>query len=323
MNERQLIRTTKAFKTVEEDAFLNALSHAYLIVNEDADGIISVLKEIIKVMMRQNDEKIDARTDNLIEKQTHIDVKWYPKTADGKVSSEDITDLIADSFVKPYEADRKIYVLPFSDKLNGVQQNKLLKTLEEPRNNVYILLGASSEYPLLQTVKSRVKKLIVSPFTAEQIVDALSGEYTDIERLKTAAKNSCGLIEKTKKLYSDNDLLLINNLVTEVLVDMKNSSFVPKYVGRLQEFKGKAHLFIDMLLIRLGEVQKILNGLDGDKDARYVFENGDRYNNGSVVWAIEKIKKAKQMLFFNSNEIMVIEGLLFDILEGKYKWQKS
>jgi hypothetical protein len=49
-------------------------------------------------------------------------------------------------------------------------------------------------------------------------------------------------------------------------------------------------------------------------------ENG--YNLKSVVNAIEKIEEANLKKSFNANEMMLIEWLLFQILEGKHKWQK-
>ena len=57
--------------------------------------------------------------------------------------------------------------------MNASAQNKLLKTLEEPPKNVHILLGATSEYPLLATLKSRVKKLEIPPFDNQTIYKAL------------------------------------------------------------------------------------------------------------------------------------------------------
>ncbi len=37
-----------------------------------------------------------------------------------------------DIFIKPYSAERKIYIVPKADTMNAASQNKLLKVFEEP-----------------------------------------------------------------------------------------------------------------------------------------------------------------------------------------------
>lgn len=56
-------------------------------------------------------------------------------------------------------------------------QNKLLKTLEEPPANVHILMGATSEYGLLPTVLSRVRRLEIHPFPDRVLLSAMEGEF--------------------------------------------------------------------------------------------------------------------------------------------------
>ena len=63
-----------------------------------------------------------------------------------------------------------------ADRLSETVQNKLLKTLEEPRENVVILLGTSNREHLLSTVRSRCS-----------VINAQSGAETEAEKTKNEA----------------------------------------------------------------------------------------------------------------------------------------
>jgi DNA polymerase-3 subunit delta' len=78
------------------------------------------------------------------------------------MTSEEVNELIEESYLKPIEGDKKIFIVNRAESINHVAQNKLLKTLEEPPKGVHIIMGATNEHALLPTIKSRVKKYIFS-----------------------------------------------------------------------------------------------------------------------------------------------------------------
>ena len=181
-----LIKKTNAYKIISGDKKANRLSHAYLIMTPDKQMLSEYLKYFAKIIACQENEPcLDCRVCSLIDNNSHPDVIFYPKTKDS-ISSEEINDLIDESFLRPIECDKKVFVLLNAELMNASAQNKLLKTLEEPPRNVHILLGATSEFPLLSTIKSRVRKLEISAFDAQTVIDALKNECTDIEKLKNA-----------------------------------------------------------------------------------------------------------------------------------------
>ena len=62
-------------------------------------------------------------------------------------------------FKKPYSHNSKIIVIPDAQDLNLESQNALLKTLEEPGENNYILLTTTQPARLLSTILSRCHKI--------------------------------------------------------------------------------------------------------------------------------------------------------------------
>ena len=156
---KRVIKSTNAYKILKKDKEHNSLSHAYLLVSNDETYLKDYLKIFAKLICCKEEEFCDScRTCNLIEKENHTDVAFLPKDK-AAVLTEDVDYIIENAFVKPFEEDKRLFVITKAESMNAVAQNKLLKILEEPPENVYILLGAISEYPLLNTVLSRVKKL--------------------------------------------------------------------------------------------------------------------------------------------------------------------
>ena len=51
-------------------------------------------------------------------------------------------------------------------------------------------------------------------------------------------------------------------------------------------------------------------------------KKAQRFNTGAIVYALESVVEAQKRKKFNMNTTMLIEWLLFQILEGKFKWQK-
>lgn len=74
-------------------------------------------------------------------------------------------------------------IIDDGDSLSEIVQNKLLKTLEEPRGSVIILLGTSNRDCLLSTVRSRCSVIRTADYFGEQ-----EDEGAAAEELRAAAE---------------------------------------------------------------------------------------------------------------------------------------
>ena len=320
-----LIKDTEAYRTVKNDRDFGRLSHAYLILSADGDNLLEYLKVIAKLMVCDNDEPCNkCRSCSLIDAGGHADVYFYPKKE--TVLVEDVNSLIEESYLKPIETNKKIFIVNHAETMNASAQNKLLKTLEEPPKNVHIILGATSEFPLLPTVKSRVKKLEIPFFTADKLFEVLNSEYPDVERLKSAIACGDGTVGKTVSLYSDDGLKTLAELIKDVLINMKSSKDVLYYSTKITASKCELSQFLSVLEVYLRDLLLISQGredLVSDKTSISVLKKAERFNTGAILHALESITEANKRKKFNANPTILIEWLLFQILEGKYKWQKS
>ncbi len=79
----------------------------------------------------------------------------------------------ADVAVKPYEAERKIYIIPEAERLTVQAQNALLKTLEEPPAYAVFILLAENLSVFLPTILSRCVTIPLHPATKEELTGYL------------------------------------------------------------------------------------------------------------------------------------------------------
>lgn len=320
-----LIKNTSAYRTVKNDKKAGRLSHAYLILTADKDKLLEYAKIFAKLSACESDNPCgQCRACRLIDDSSHPDVIFYPQKSDS-VTAEDVNSLIEESFLKPIESDKKIFVILSAESMNLSAQNKLLKTLEEPPVGVHILLLGTSEFPLLPTVKSRVKKLEIPAFSNDLLLEALSQDCPDTERLKWAVCCGDGTVGKALSLYGDQKLKELSDFVEDVILNMQSSKDVLLYSTKFSNVKAEVDDFLsvlelylrDMLVERQGREDLAFNKSECEK-----LKNAQKFNTGAILYALDAINEARKKKKFNMTATMLVEWLLFQILEGKYKWQK-
>ncbi len=313
-----LIKNTTAYKIFANDKESGTTSHAVLIVCDDSYMLKKYLKIFAKTLMCDEKEPcFDCRTCRLIEAENFQDVVFYPTGK--KLVVNDVSDLITKSYVKPLEKDKKLFVITDMQDANVQSQNKLLKILEEPPKNTYILLGATSTYPLLSTILSRVKRLDIPHFTDEEIYSELKSEYTDLDKLKTAIKLSSGNVGEVINRYDSGIGEDVEDLVLNVFNNMKTSRDVAKFSCKIN--KENINDFIVITSKLISEVMGIKSNSKSAKGDKFdnIVKN---YSYGALVFILEKLREAEKSLAFNGNVTAIADAILFGIVEGKNKWSK-
>lgn len=317
-----LIEQTNAYKAILSEKKAGSLSHAYLIECGDELMLKSYLKKIAKLIMCE--EKADGfcgecRVCKLIEKQAHPDVSFYP--ADGeKLKTAHADEIVAQTIIKPLEATKRLFVIDGFEKFEKAQ-NKLLKTLEEPPENVVLLLGTARQSSILPTVKSRAKQLEIPPFSNDVLFNYFSSECEDKQKLEMAIALSRGFESGVRENYFRNDFNEIKNLALTLLAELNTSRDA---LGVASKISGvDFNLFISVLKLVFGELLKAKNGLEVKLVEKNLLSGLiEKYKTGAIIDIIEGFNKIERAQHFNANQTMSIDRLLFLILEAKHRWQK-
>lgn len=318
-----LAKKTGAYKILSGEKLTDGFSHAYLFVSAD-EFLGEYVKQFAYLMTCTGDEKKDERLARLIKDGFHPDVVTYP-IKNESVTAEEAVEIVRESFVKPLETDKKVFIIRNADKMNAQAQNKLLKTLEEPPKNVYFLLCAKTEYPLLQTIKSRVKKFEINGFSAKDLYEVLTNDYQNQAELNRAIALSDKTLSGTLEILADEKISKYDSLATEVLTQMLKSTQVLYYSNKITALGSDLERFFSVLECKLKDLLLFHTGkenLVADKAGLELIKDAKGFKIGSIIHSIECVNEVYKRLKFNANATAVTEWLLFQILEGKYKWQK-
>ncbi len=93
----------------------------------------------------------------------------YLKPQRGEIKIDQIRGLKDFVNLKPALSQRKLVLIADADTMNPYAQNALLKTLEEPPQDTYLLLTAGNQDRLLPTVRSRVYSVEFQPLSRDEI----------------------------------------------------------------------------------------------------------------------------------------------------------
>jgi len=192
-------------------AILNGtLPHALLIYGERGSGKRTLALEIASALMCQNPKSPSTPCGECIScrrvrEGNHTDVKLL-KRQNGKatVGVEEVRIFRDDMFLSPTEADCKVYIVEDADSLTAQSQNALLKVLEEPPSNMYLILLTTSVDKILSTIKSRTQYIAMQIHSPSDILTYLKSS-ADIpfglgeDKYQSAARLSRGLIGRARE----------------------------------------------------------------------------------------------------------------------------
>lgn len=142
-------------------AFLSAavregrLSHAYLFLGAPGSGQAEAALALAECVVCPTHGCDNCDECIRVAHRTHPDVHWIvPEGASGYVIDQ-VRALIADAQLAPVRAQAKVYVLERVEGLRDASANALLKTIEEPPEDVVFILMARTADAVLPTIVSR------------------------------------------------------------------------------------------------------------------------------------------------------------------------
>ena len=94
-------------------------------------------------------------------RRKHPDVRYFAPAGANGYLVEQVREIVADTALSPIQADKKIYILDRVDQLGASAANAFLKTLEEPADDVVMILLGRTRESVLPTIVSRCQ---VVPF---------------------------------------------------------------------------------------------------------------------------------------------------------------
>ncbi|HEU4943027.1 MAG TPA: hypothetical protein VFT18_07155, partial [Gaiellaceae bacterium] len=205
-------------KALLEAALREGVAHAYLFHGPPGIGKRALARDFAAELLGEHER---------VSRGAHPDLYVLEPLGD-QIRIDAIRELRRDLHMRPFEADRRIYLIFGAHLMNEEAADALLKDLEEPPPYAVIVLVADDVGPLPETIRSRCQpvpfrrlseravRTVVearAPGLSENQTAALarvaSGRLDRVERLldPTAAERREKLIEVARAVYRDADFV--------------------------------------------------------------------------------------------------------------------
>ena len=219
---------------------LNKITHAYLFTGPRGTGKTSVARILAKSLNCKEGptltpcEKCPSCID--IKNSNPMDVIEIDAASNRKV--EDAQNILEKIQYIPVNGKYKIYIIDEVHMLTNHAFNALLKTLEEPPENVIFILATTEPQKVLETITSRCQRFDFRRITTDDIIAHLE-KIAGLEKIKiddealfTIAKNAAGgmrdslalldqisVLDSAKKITAED----INKLLGRLSFDSLNN----------------------------------------------------------------------------------------------------
>ena len=315
------LKSSRAYNLIKHDIDTGNLSHAYMVISPDTLALNNLFEIVACAVYCKDDACLACTTCHRILHGNHADVKFI--NSDNKnLKVEDVESLIDDTGTRPFESDHKLYFVFSADKRNAAAQNKLLKTLEEPQKTVTIFLGVSRESAMLDTVKSRTKKITLDRFSQEEISSALKEEGFPSDSAETAAACADGMLGRAKEIAEDKSFAENYAQTVNVFKNLKKSGDVASFLNEKVLDKERLPVFLDIasLIVRDMMAAKTDERLiTNRRTAEEIKEMSQDYSLLALSNILYLINEERKKLNVYVSSVGVAENLLLGILEVKYK----
>ena len=288
------------------------LSHAQLISGEDGIGK-SILAEILGKLILNGDLN-----------REYVDIINYrPSKASFVV--DDVREIIDEVNKKPFEGDKKVIIIHQGNKLTIQAQNALLKTIEEPPTEVYIIILCESLELILDTIKSRCEIYKLTPLTKDELYKyiAIKGyDYSEEEKASAIAFSE-GIPGRIDRYFSDTELQELRDKIVDLLLHLINSEIeaILEKEEQLVSYKQNKEEVINVLSSFIRDIlvnKEVYNEnliINRDK-----IKEIERLTNEMSFKKLNKmilgLQEARKNIKNNVSWAMTVRIMLMDFMEG-------
>lgn len=245
-----LVGNKRVIKSLENLIKDSHLPHAIIIEGDEGTGRHSLCLEIARaaVCRGENAPCDECRDCTLALHSNHPDIEIFvPEEKKKALSIDQIRKIKANSFVKSHRGGKKVFVIEKADLLAEVSQNALLKTIEEPPQDILFILICETSTKLIETIISRCVIFSLFPPDRDEALEYIKShskksEEEIIRALDLAHNNIGKALKLLGKKKSDKQELAERFL--EALLQNENTVDLLLMLKPLEKDRVKAGEFI-------------------------------------------------------------------------------
>ena len=272
----------------------NKISHAYIFSGKRGVGKKTVANAFADILTGGSFADIITVTNEYYGVESKSDI----------VSVDTVRAASADMYMKPYLADRRIFIIPDAEKMNAQAQNALLKIFEEPPSYCVIILITQNDNMLLQTIRSRAVTVRFGPLSDSLVRDyAVKNGLNSSDIMVRLAFGSIGMI---RELSENEDLDGVLGDFVKIFRKIGSGTAECTYalIDYFQKEKKNSEVLFDIMLIMLRDTML-------EKSSELAVEG---LNKRKAVRIIELVENTRNSFSFNADYNMAVSEMLLNIL---------
>lgn len=318
----------RAFETGLRDGRMH---HAYLIVGPAHVGKMTLALQLAQAVNCQRDDAPCGACDACLKIAAgrHADVRVIavdaeaaegPRTA---IGIDAVRDLINSAHLRAYEGRTRVFIFDEADRLTNDAANALLKVLEEPPDDVLLVLLSANEDAILPTIYSRCQRIELHPLPVGRVAEILNTEHNvGPEQSDVIARLSRGCIGWAISAAHDPSVLAGIHQRIERIVDAVEEGlegrfgYAEELARRYQRDRavGRDELFLwlrwlrDVLLVQQGRAEDIVNVSWRDT----LTKHADAITPADAVRWLHLVGEALDMLERNANARLALDVMMLE-----------
>lgn len=233
-------------------------SHAYLIETNDINGYIDELKDILKLFMCEESPNVcnNCQHCHYIDELEHPNINII-KPETNYIKMEQIESLQEKLKYKTSFGRFNIYVILGAEKLNQSSANALLKTLEDPEEDIIAILLTSNRSLVMPTIVSRcqfLKSTFGNVSYSKEVIDIAKqiDEYSNWDKITDYSKILNEIEDKNQIKEAFGYLL---NMEVEKCTNIKKINLLKEIVDKMR-YNVNMDLLLFSYLLRMCEINE-------------------------------------------------------------------
>lgn len=317
--------------TLKRSLIEKRLSHAYLFVGPTNVGKMTLAVDLAKAVNCLEVEKPcgECNQCNRIENKLHADLHIVEISGENEIPHvnigiNQIRDIQKKASLKPYEGRCRVFIINEAELLSDEAANSLLKILEEPPEQVILILLTADIGALLETIISRCQSFELRPISLEIVLRELRIRIPDegdlVNKIARLSRGMIGwafqvaaypeLLDKYDKKLRICEKTFESKLDERIAyADIMASSFRKSRISVFDEMTLWLHWWRDALMVKEGTPQLVVNVSRID----IINEMVGNLSSQQIVAVIVALKETIRNLKLNVNPRLCLEQLMLTL----------